>query len=235
MPRAAPLLLLIVLLGPAASAQNAPVPARDAAARMTLPEGFKATLFAGEPDVVQPIAFTFDDRGRVWVVENHSYPGWPGTPTDRVLIFEDSDNDGRFDKKTVFWDQGRNLSGINLGYGGVWLCSVPNLIFVPDADKDDRPDGPPKTLLDGWDLNAKHNVFNASHGAPTAGSTAATGSPRIRRSASPARPMPTASRSIAASGDTIRPGGRSRSCSTGRPTPGVSTSTSTASSSSPTA
>jgi putative membrane-bound dehydrogenase-like protein len=161
MPRALIATLIVFWTVATATAQNAPVPAMDAAARMSVPGGFQVTLFAGEPDVVQPIAFTFDDRGRVWVVENHSYPGWHGKPTDRILIFEDVDNDGRFDKKTVFWDQGRNLSGINLGYGGVWLCSVPNLIFVPDADHDDKPDGPPKILLDGWDLNAKHNVFNS--------------------------------------------------------------------------
>ena len=59
---------------------SAPVPSAEAAGRMTLPEGFKATLFAGEPDVVQPIAFTFDDRGRLWVVENYSYPNWLGGP-----------------------------------------------------------------------------------------------------------------------------------------------------------
>jgi putative membrane-bound dehydrogenase-like protein len=161
MPRALIAALLALWPVAIATAQNAPVLAKDAAARMSVPEGFKVTLFAGEPDVVQPIAFTFDDRGRVWVVENHSYPGWHGKPTDRILIFEDSDNDGRFDKKTVFWDQGRNLSGINLGYGGVWLCSVPNLIFIPDADHDDKPDGPPKVLLDGWDIKAQHNVFNS--------------------------------------------------------------------------
>src|SRR5262249_54859176 len=90
-----------------------PVPAHDAAHRMTLPAGFRATLFAGEPDVVQPIAMTTDDRGRLWVVECLSYPDWTKDATghDRVLIFEDTDGDGRFDKRTVFWDKGANLSG----------------------------------------------------------------------------------------------------------------------------
>ena len=61
---------LILLVGCAVcSAQDRPVPASEAAQRFTLPDGFKATLFAGEPDVVQPIAFTFDDRGRLWVVD----------------------------------------------------------------------------------------------------------------------------------------------------------------------
>ncbi|HJT30529.1 MAG TPA: PVC-type heme-binding CxxCH protein [Pirellulales bacterium] len=158
------LTLFVVLSAIAASAQDAPVPLHEAAGRMKLPEGFSATLFAGEPDVVQPIAFAFDDRGRLWVVECLSYPDWQTDPNipghDRVLVFDDRDGDGRFDERKVFLDSGQNLSGIELGFGGVWLCSTPNLLFVPDADRDDRPDGPPRIMLDGWDLQAKHNVFN---------------------------------------------------------------------------
>src|ERR1700724_483347 len=83
-----------------ARAQDAPLPPREAPLRMTLPEGFKATLFAGEPDVVQPIAMCFDARGRLWVAECMSYPGWLADRTkgkDRILIFEDTDGDGVFD------------------------------------------------------------------------------------------------------------------------------------------
>ncbi len=140
----------------------APVPPTEAPGRMSVPEGFEVTLFAGEPDVVQPIAFTFDHRGRLWVVECLSYPKWSddGTGNDRVSVFEDTDGDGRFDEKTVFLENGSNLSGIAVGYGGVWLCSLPNFLFVPDADGDDEPDGPPEVLLDGWSLDCKHNVFN---------------------------------------------------------------------------
>src|SRR6188768_594731 len=118
--RAAMLLPALLLLAPIAQAQ--PVPAADAPAKMTLPQGFRATLFAGEPDVVQPIAFTFDDRGRMWVVECLSYPKWSkdGKGSDRVIILEDTDGDGVHDKKTVFLDNGSNLSGIEYGFGGVW-------------------------------------------------------------------------------------------------------------------
>ncbi len=148
---------------------DAPFPPAEAPARMTVPEGFRVTLFAGEPDVVQPIAFTFDDRGRVWVVECLSYPSWhpkEGAGQDRVVIFEDRDGDGRFDERKVFLDRGRNLSGIELGFGGVWLCSTPELVFVPDRDGDDVPDGPPVPVLDGWDLQAKHNVSNGLEWGP---------------------------------------------------------------------
>lgn len=148
------------------AASSAPVPAKQAPQRMALPEGFQATLFAGEPDIVQPIAFTFDDRGRMWVVECLSYPNWSDKPQDRVVILEDTDGDGRADARRVFWDQGVNLSGIEVGFGGVWLCSIPNLIFVPDRNADDVPDGPPVVELDGWSTEARHNVFNGLRWGP---------------------------------------------------------------------
>jgi putative membrane-bound dehydrogenase-like protein len=144
--------------------QDAPVPVKDAAGKVTLPEGFRATLFAGEPDVVQPIAFALDDRGRLWVAECLSYPHWHNDPKDgrdRILIFEDTDGDGKFDKRTVFADKLANVSGLQVGFGGVWVCATPNLLFIPDRDGDDVPDGPPQVLLDGWSLKAQHNVFNA--------------------------------------------------------------------------
>src|SRR5690606_42061033 len=132
--------LLAMLIVSGGAEASAPLAASVAADHMTLPEGFRVTLFAGEPDVVQPIAMTHDDRGRLWVVECLSYPDWGDGPNDRVVILEDTDGDGRFDNRTVFWDQGMNLSGIEVGFGGVWLCATPELLFVPDRDQDDKPD-----------------------------------------------------------------------------------------------
>jgi putative membrane-bound dehydrogenase-like protein len=144
------------------NAADAPVPAKEAAAKFTLPKGFTAKLFAGEPDVVQPIAFTFDDRGRMWVVECLMYPKWSQdgkNGKDRVVILEDTDGDGVHDKKTVVIENGVNLSGIEYGFGGIYLCSSPNLIFVPI--RDDKA-GTPEILLDGWNIkDAKHNIFNS--------------------------------------------------------------------------
>ncbi|MCA9152145.1 MAG: hypothetical protein KDA92_22735, partial [Planctomycetales bacterium] len=157
-------LALQVLAGGAAAQPvvERPLSPAQSVAGLRVPDGFEATLFAGEPDVVQPIAFTFDRRGRMWVVECLSYPDWrnDGQGNDRVVIFEDTDHDGRFDRKRVFWDRGVNLSGIELGFGGVYLCATPNFIFIPDRDGNDVPDSEPEVLLDGWDLNASHNVFN---------------------------------------------------------------------------
>ncbi|MFO0901258.1 MAG: PVC-type heme-binding CxxCH protein, partial [Pirellulales bacterium] len=138
------------------------LPPAEAAATLKLPPGFQTTLFAGEPDVLQPIAMAFDRRGRLWVVECNSYPDWksdrPGT--DRVVILEDADHDGRFDRRTVFLDGQKNLSGIELGFGGVWLCAAPDLVFVPDRDGDDRPDGPAEVRLTGWSLDSQHNIVS---------------------------------------------------------------------------
>ncbi len=190
MPTARLLVILGTLITVPGEAADQPVPAKDAAGRMTLPEGFRATLFAGEPDVVQPIAFTFDDRGRLWVVECYSYPKWikQGPGKDRILIFEDSDGDGRFDTRKVFWDKGANLTGIQLGFGGVWLCATPNFVFVPDRDGDDAPDGPPEVLLDGWSLEAKHNVFNGLTWGPDGWLYGCHGITATSKVGSPSRP-----------------------------------------------
>ena len=145
-------------------AADGPLPPKEAAASIKLPPGFQATLFAGEPDVVQPMSITFDDRGRMWVVECNSYPKWHPAGTqegaDRILILEDQNGDGQFDKRTIFKDKGVNFSSVEYGFGGIFVTAIPNLIFIPDANGDDIPDGPAEVLLDGFDLKAVHNVAN---------------------------------------------------------------------------
>ncbi len=140
-------------------ATQPPTPA-ESLAKITVADGFHVSLYAGEPDVAQPIAINFDDRGRLWVAESFSYIEWKRNGRDRILIFEDTDNDGRFDKRTVFWDQGNHVSGFQIGFGGVWVCDAPNLIFIPDADRDDVPDGDVSVVLDGWTTEAEHNFVN---------------------------------------------------------------------------
>ncbi|MCZ6793263.1 MAG: DUF1080 domain-containing protein [Planctomycetota bacterium] len=131
--------------------------------RMTLPHGFRATLFAGEPDVQQPVAFAIDDRGRLWIAEAYSYPvRRPDSEArDRLLIFEDEDGDGRFDRRTVF-QEGLNLvSGLEVDFGGVWVGAAPYLLFIPDRDGDDVPDAKPEVLLDGWGYQDTHETLNS--------------------------------------------------------------------------
>src|SRR4030095_7213615 len=99
-----------------------PLSPQEALKRITGPAGFHCELFAGEPDVLQPIAFDFDDRGRAWVVESFSYPEFKPENQDRVTVLSDDNGDGKFDTRKVFLDKGHRLSGITLGFGGVWLC-----------------------------------------------------------------------------------------------------------------
>lgn len=137
------------------------LPPEKAAQVMTVPEGFDVKLFAGEPDVVQPIAMCLDDRGRVWVAEAYSYPirRPEKEAKDRILIFEDTDGDGKFDKRTVFMEGLNLVSGLEVGFGGVWIGAAPNFLFVPM--KDDKPAGPPQILLDGWGYQDTHETLNS--------------------------------------------------------------------------
>jgi len=134
-----------------------------AAKAMRLPKGFSVQVAAAEPEVKQPIAMAIDDRGRLWVAKAYEYPlrAPEGKGRDRILIFEDTDGDGRFDKRTVFIDNLNLVSGLEVGFGGVWVGAAPYLLFIPDRDGDDRPDGPPEVLLDGWGYHDTHETLNS--------------------------------------------------------------------------
>jgi putative membrane-bound dehydrogenase-like protein len=139
------------------------LPPKKAAEVMTVPEAFSVKLFAGEPDVHQPIAFCLDDRGRVWVAEAYCYPirRPDKEANDRIVIFEDTDGDGQFDKRTVFMEGLNLVSGLEVGHGGVWIGAAPYLMFVPVKDGEDRPAGPPRILLDGWGWHDTHETLNS--------------------------------------------------------------------------
>ncbi|MBI1374706.1 MAG: hypothetical protein GC159_18460 [Phycisphaera sp.] len=138
-----------------------PLPPDVAASSMIVPDGFHVTLFAAEPMVVQPISFAIDDRGRIWVAEGLNYPNRGAEPHDRVLILEDTDGDGAADKSTVFYDKIAYATGIEVGHGGVWIMSPPQMLFIPDRDHDDRPDGEPVVVLDGFgNEHSAHNIVN---------------------------------------------------------------------------
>lgn len=162
----------------------------EGAKAITLPPNFAAHVFAAEPDVVQPIAFALDPRGRVWVAEGRTYPkrkshppkepltppaagetGWTPTPAhradifggdDRILVLEDTDGDHKFDKKTVFLENVNLISGLEVGFGGIWIGAAPYLMFVPVTDwENPKPAGDPRILLDGWDYAADtHETLN---------------------------------------------------------------------------
>ena len=137
--------------------------AQKVIAGMLLTPGFQAELIAAEPDVRQPVAFAIDERGRLWVAEAHSYPvkRAAGQGRDRVVIFEDADGDGTFESRKVFIEGLNLVSAIEVGFGGVWIGAAPELLFIPDRNHDDRPDGPAEVLLDGWGYQDTHETLNS--------------------------------------------------------------------------
>lgn len=170
----------------------------QARAALRLPEGFKATVFAAEPDVQNPIGMAWDARGRLWIAENYTYAErttkFDLKLRDRVLIFEDRNGDGRFSSRRVFADDFQRLTSVEVGRGGVWLMCPPHLLFVPDRDQDGVPDGPSEVVLDGFTVPGEnyHNFANGLRfgpdgwlygrcGASSPGEIGVPGTPREQR------------------------------------------------------
>ena len=142
----------------------------EAKASFTLPPDFEISLYASEvefPDLKDPVAITFDKKGRLWVTTNPSYPQYlPGTPPDdKILIFEDEDHDGKADNQTVF-ARGLHLPiGIELADGGAYVSLQPNLHFLKDTDGDDIADVN-DVILHGFDTADSHHSISAFEGGP---------------------------------------------------------------------
>lgn len=143
---------------------RAPGPAltpEQAVARMTVPEGFTVEVVAAEPQIMNPVAMCIDEQGRFWVTESFEYPRRePGPGKDRIKVLEDTDQDGKVDKVTIF-AEGLNIpSGINVGHGGVWVANAPDLLFMQDTDGDLRADKT-SVLLTGWGRDDTHELPNS--------------------------------------------------------------------------
>jgi len=140
----------------------------DAASRMTVPQGFHVQLAAAEPDVHQPVAMAIDHRGRVWIAEAYNYPlkAAEGEGQDRIIILEDTNQDGTLDHRKVFIENLNLVSGLEVGLGGVWVGAAPQLLFIPDQDGDDIPDQEPIVLLDGFGYQDTHETLNGFNWGP---------------------------------------------------------------------
>jgi len=158
----------VVILPPLDPVENSGLSGPDAAKAVIVPDGFSVTLAASEPDIVRPIAFAMDDRGRLWVVEAHTYPvrAEEGKGQDRILIFEDTDGNGTLDSRKVFMEGLNMVSGIELGFGGVWIGAAPYLMYIPVDASGDKPAGEPKILLDGWGYQDTHETLNSFRWGP---------------------------------------------------------------------
>jgi putative membrane-bound dehydrogenase-like protein len=158
----------------------------EAVSRMKVAEGFVVTPFANEPMITQPVAIEFDDRGRLWVIQYIQYPNPAGLNrvkvdrysrtlydqvpkpppfgpkgADRITILEDTNGDGRADKAKEFITGLSLASGLAFGYGGVFVLQAPYLLFYPDRNQDDAPDGNPEVLLSGFGMEDAHSVANS--------------------------------------------------------------------------
>src|SRR5437016_1857382 len=175
-----------ILLGRPFSFGGDALSPKEALKHMKVAAGFEVKLVASEPQIRQPLSISFDACGRMWVIQYLQYPAPAGLKAvsvdqylrtkydrvpeppprgpkgeDRITICEDTDGDGVPDKFKDFVS-GLNLaSGMAIGYGGVFIVQPPYLLFYPDRDDDDIPDGDPEVLLSGFGLEDAHAVANS--------------------------------------------------------------------------
>lgn len=138
-----------------------PLSPQQALEKMKVPEGFRVEVVAAEPDLLNPVAMAFDERGRIWVTESFEYPRREaGLGRDRIKILEDTNGDGRTDSVKIF-AEGLNIpSGIAIGHGGVWVANAPDILFMQDTDGDDRADKI-EVVVTGFGRDDTHELPNS--------------------------------------------------------------------------
>jgi len=143
----------------------------EAVAQMTVVPGYTVNAWAAEPTIVQPMAFCWDDRGRLWVAENRDYEsrdaGFSRAGNSRIVILEDTNHDGIADSRKVFMEGIIFPAALAVGFDGVFVGAPPNLLFVPDRDGDDKADvNDIEVRLTGWGIRDRHETLNSLHWGP---------------------------------------------------------------------
>ena len=138
---------------------------------MTITDGYEVNAWASEPMITQPMAFCWDDKGRLWIAENRDYEsrgsGFSGSGDSRILIIEDTNGDGRADSRKVFAEGIAFPSALAVGFGGVFVGAPPNLLFIPDRDGDDVAEMDDiEVRLTGWGIRDRHETINSFHWGP---------------------------------------------------------------------
>jgi putative heme-binding domain-containing protein len=175
---------------------------------LQLAPGLAIELVASEPVVQQPVCITFDDRGRLWVLEYLQYPTpnelkpvevdqylrtkydrvpkpppWGPKGADKIVVLEDRDESGRYRKAKEVLTGLDLASGMALGYDGLFVVQPPYLLFYPDRNHDDAPDGDPEVLLEGFGMEDAHAFANSLTWGPDGwlyGAQGSTVTARIR-------------------------------------------------------
>jgi putative membrane-bound dehydrogenase-like protein len=168
-----------------------PLSPEQSLARMKTPDDLQVDLVLSEPAIGQPLSLKFDSRGRMWVVNYLQYPNPAGLKmvsrdkhlrsvydqvppappnhfrgADKITIHEDTNGDGKYDKHGTFLEGLSLVSSFEFGKGGVWVLNPPYLLFYPDANRDDVPDGDPVVHLEGFGIEDSHSVTNSLRWGP---------------------------------------------------------------------
>ena len=170
---------------------NDPLTPQQAEQSFETPDDLDVQLVLSDPDIAQPLFMTWDARGRMWVMEYRQYPEVAGVRMlsrdvylrsvydkvpeppphgakgrDRISIHEDTDGDGVYDNHKVFVDGLNIATSVAIGRGGAFVTNPPYLLFYPDRNGDDIPDGDPEILLEGFGLEDSHSVINSLRFGP---------------------------------------------------------------------
>ncbi len=144
----------------------------DAVKSLTVPEGYKVEMFASEkefPNLANPMQLSFDNKGRLWVATMPTYPHYrPGDalPDDKILIYEDTNGDGKADKETIFADKLHLPIGFEFAPEGVYVTQEPNLVLLSDTNGDDKADKY-EIVLGGFDTHDTHHAISAFTADPS--------------------------------------------------------------------
>lgn len=188
---------------------DGPIAPQVALGRFKIPEDLVLELAIGEPEVRQPLSMKWDERGRLWVMQYLQYPNPAGLKmvsrdkylravydrippppprhfrgADKITIHEDTDGDGQYDRHQTFVDGLSLATSFAFGRGGLFVLNPPYLLFYPDRDHDDVPDGDPEVLLEGFGLEDSHSIANSLRFGPDGwlyGCQGSTVSGNIRR------------------------------------------------------
>src|SRR5262245_33910686 len=204
---------LFTLLACGSFANAAGLTPEEAVKRFKLPEGCSVRAVATEPMIRQPVSMSFDARGRLWVLQYLQYPNYAGLKPvkqdqylrtiwdkvpeppphgpkglDRITILSDPDENGVFRKSKDFVTGLNIASGFCIGNGGVYVVQPPYLLFYPDKNEDDVPDGDPQVLLSGFGMDDTHSLANSLQWGPDGwlyGAAGSTSTCKIRNPANP--------------------------------------------------